>query len=488
VLILACVSARAKAHGARLLALVFLFFALGNFSQWAPVNWLAQFPFFNQLRSPERHLILVVFYIALAAGHGLSTIEGLPAYLLERFAPKSPIRPLFESLAVTSGYVIGIGVLVFTTLDLAPKNGIWEGRVYSHFGPLSDNTRDFKQTRGNTESPHFLTALNMGNISCIEATSFPKSTLLRGDLPTEEYPLDPSLASVKRLAWTPNTIKLAIDAKKPTKILVNQNYHAYWRSNLGTVVNHRGLLAVAVPRGKAVLELSYRDYYFYFGLVISTLGLIAALVFMGRGTGVSLARLRRQWPKRTQLAGLLTWNIDPRRLCLQLLGSALCLVPVLFYVADTQRGLEGSYFKNTEFKDSAFTRQDDNINFNWKYERPMWGMPKNYFSVRWQGCIEVPPGKPLLLRIGAVGIAKAFMDGRLSVEVGPNSKYKTAVAKQPLAPGVHKLRVDYEKTVMPGRVKLEWTNTSGKFRTVGEKYLLPPGKTDNSRCPRSWFW
>lgn len=54
-------------------------------------------------------------------------------------------------------------------------------------------------------------------------------------------------------------------------------------------------------------------------------------------------------------------------------------------------GLLGEYFNNQNLEgNSAFTRTDKKIDFNWGADSPKEGFPREHFSVRWTGFLEVP--------------------------------------------------------------------------------------------------
>ncbi len=105
----------------------------------------------------------------------------------------------------------------------------------------------------------------------------PQSPLLRADLAHEEYPLDPSLATVRRVRWTPNEITLEVDARRPTRVLINQNHDRHWRSSVGVVVSHQGLLAVDVPAGRNTVVVKFVDRALQLSLLASALTLLALL-------------------------------------------------------------------------------------------------------------------------------------------------------------------------------------------------------------------
>src|SRR5690606_37790756 len=115
----------------------------------------------------------------------------------------------------------------------------------------------------------------------------PESPLLRADLEEEEYPADPSVATVTRTAWSPHEIELAVEAKTDTRSFVNQNWSEHWTSNVGAVVEVDRLLAIDVPAGAHHVKLRYRDGTSLFCLAISLGALGVFLFFMGK-SGVAV--------------------------------------------------------------------------------------------------------------------------------------------------------------------------------------------------------
>jgi hypothetical protein len=153
---------------------------------------------------------------------------------------------------------------------------------------------EFKQHRGNRRDAHIFPALNMGSLNCVVGIPVPESGRLRADLAQEEYPADPALADVRRVSWSPNSIVLDVQAKAPTTIYVNQNWHRKWRASVGVIRNEDGLLAVDVPAGKMTLQLDYRDNILWVAFFISAGTLLTIAYFGGR----QLVRgARREWAR-----------------------------------------------------------------------------------------------------------------------------------------------------------------------------------------------
>ena len=55
-----------------------------------------------------------------------------------------------------------------------------------------------------------------------------------------------------------------------------------------------------------------------------------------------------------------------------------------------EAGLKGEYFDGPNFERKVLTRTDPQVNFNWNWESPGPGVPREYFSVRWTGKLYAP--------------------------------------------------------------------------------------------------
>lgn len=58
--------------------------------------------------------------------------------------------------------------------------------------------------------------------------------------------------------------------------------------------------------------------------------------------------------------------------------------------AGLQAGLKGEYFDGPNFERKLMTRTDPQVNFNWNWQSPGPGVPREYFSVRWTGKLYAP--------------------------------------------------------------------------------------------------
>ena len=289
--------------------------AMGDFGPYTPFHLLKALPMFSQLRFPDRYIVLVLFFVTLCAARGITRLEEVLPRLVRGgwdrwFAwRKRPGRAQPAELGI-----LAVGLAAWGAyMTLYPQAETILETVRIKPGVLMNQEAPrvfdgpFRQSRGNRRDAHIFTTANLGSIYCVAGNPLPQSALLRGDLPQEEYPSDPTKATVSRKSWSPNVIELDVDAKEPTTIFVNQNWAPQWQSSVGTVKNHEMLLAVDVPAGKYTLELAYKDGLLKASLFISLLSLLGVLYVFGRGGLMWLKTERARW--RT----LPTWPDEPLR-------------------------------------------------------------------------------------------------------------------------------------------------------------------------------
>jgi hypothetical protein len=284
--------------------LLFFVLAMGDFDPLAPYHLLKQLPVLNQLRSPERYMYAVALFLALAASRSVTLIEDLVPALARRARALlrwGPERMGREGLGMH--LLVGLSTLAVAAALYGPTRGLLKVKsvppnsLYT-FEPARPVDQPFRQARGNRRDGHVFTAAGLGTLYCIVGIPVPESPFLRADLPAEEYPLDPAKATVQRVRWTPNELELDVVAKEPSTVVVNQNWERHWVSNVGTVVNKDGLLAVDVPAGTHRLRLSFRDRLLYTCVAISATG---ALALLGYGIWICWLRLRDAFKRYREL-------------------------------------------------------------------------------------------------------------------------------------------------------------------------------------------
>ncbi len=286
------------------LALLFFLVAVGDLGPWSPYHLLHQLPVYDQLRLPHRYVIVLTLFTALAAARGLTLLEALPVRIVDELRERWRVRRRQPTLAAKPRWVQGalavMGACLVSAVgysasaDWVKANGILPRQVFTEAGPRP-YAQPFRQSRGNRWDAHVWPAVGLGSLQCFEETDFPQSALLRADLPAEEYPIDPKSARVERVAWTPHRIDLHVVARDETQVVINQNHHRAWRTNLGEVRSHQGLLSVVLPAGDHHVQLSFRDPWIIAGACSWFPALLGLLVLVGRDGWLRIRAWRDRW-------------------------------------------------------------------------------------------------------------------------------------------------------------------------------------------------
>lgn len=281
------------------------FLAYGHSSPSAPFVLLRKLPVYDTLRYPERYLVLSVLAGSVLASRGASSLLALARARLGR--PGHAVA--LVCLLGAAGYGVALersnASAFFRSVHLVPTPA-----------PVD---APFRQSRGNRWLMSHFAAEGMGSLGCGEAYPVPMSKQLRGDLAREEYlvPLtgDPQPEySARRLAWSPNRVRVAVDLQEPKRLAINQNYHPGWHSNVGRVESWQGLLTVRLPAGRHVVDLSFWPRSGIGGLLASLLALVSGCWFVARPPSSLLRRaLAVLTGPLLVVTLLLTWKEAPLR-------------------------------------------------------------------------------------------------------------------------------------------------------------------------------
>jgi hypothetical protein len=243
---------------------------------------LKQLPLYSTLRYPERFLILFAFAVSAIAALGISHLQVIAR------------TKMLGTIVLT----VAVGLLLANVGPLvANHHAAANGRPM--VAPPVSIPGDFRQARGTRWALAYYGPMQRGVLSCYDAYPVPQSPLLRGDLPAEEYFEDPAAGTVVRKRWTPNQIELEVDALRPARLLVNQNWHPGWHASEGSITSVKNLLAVDLPAGKRNITLRFLPRPVVGGFFISLVAL-AALAWLV----VRQKRVPRLVPKELALAAL----------------------------------------------------------------------------------------------------------------------------------------------------------------------------------------
>ena len=257
-------------------ALVFTFvLSLGCFAWWSPFSLLRHLPVYDTMRYPERCLTLFSVVAALLAARGASALLAFVRLRLGRRRGS----PVFAVLSLV------VAVALFVQIENEQQ---LSSAVALEAIP-APHAAEFRQSRGNRWLMSHYAAEGLGALGCGEAYPLPMSIHLRGDLPAEEYLVDPvggaasaALGEVERVRWTPNRLELRVEAAQDVRLAVNQNYHPGWRSSAGEVESWDGLLSVRLPKGSHDVTLRFSPRSGWGGLWVSLLSLCAGALLIAK--------------------------------------------------------------------------------------------------------------------------------------------------------------------------------------------------------------
>lgn len=240
--------------------LVFLALATGHSASYSLWDLLHRLPIFSSTRVPSRFLIPLTLAVGVLASFGGEAI-------LNRF----------KTWGV---YVICLTVcaMLFDFWQVSVANLRYAVSVEQHNSASASSS--FRQVRD--ESDHLMLAsamANEGSLHCYEYTGgigTPAAGFNEPGYRGEQYLL--GAGSVRPVRWTPNRLEYAVDAPRPTLLVINQNYDPSWRVTSGPeqTFSQNGLLALQVPAGKSRIVLRYTSFGAICGLIITILTAFAA--------------------------------------------------------------------------------------------------------------------------------------------------------------------------------------------------------------------
>lgn len=247
---------------------IWLWLAAGNAANPSLYAALRSLPVFSLLRASDRFLVPAVLTLALGAA---LAITDAAARLRLKKRPRLA-RPLWGLS------LLGLALALpwqLHNFDIAASK-----RTLT--APPREITRPFHQARGNRWAAASFGPASRGSLACWEAYGVPQSAKLRADAAHEAWLSDPQAGALEERRWSPQSLSFHVKADRPTRLVVNQNYHRGWKSDVGEVRNEEGLLAVELPAGEHELTLRFLPTSALGGLATSILALVTALAWTRR--------------------------------------------------------------------------------------------------------------------------------------------------------------------------------------------------------------
>ena len=231
----------------------------------SPFAGLRALPVFEAVRYPERFLWLTIFFASELAGQAVSRVP-------QSIRGKKLRWATWAMLAAVLVWTMASQIGAFQRIAAARQMGV----------VTEEPTADFHQTRGNRWRTVHFESIGLGSLGCYETHRMAQSTLLRGDLPAEEYlaPENSTAGSVKRVSWSPNRIVVHANLRAPARLLVNQNWAPGWHASTGTIASNAELLAVDLPAGERDVTLTFLPWATSAGAGVTCVAL-ACLALLG---------------------------------------------------------------------------------------------------------------------------------------------------------------------------------------------------------------
>jgi len=244
---------RARARDV-VVAAFFLLLMAGDHGRLSPYVLLHHVPGFDSQRVPSRYAILVIPFLGLWFGHALADLA----------APGAG-RPMWRRPRT-----LAAALLVGATADLATINATMLRNLFSvpppaaaaaGVAPRSGFTQMIVDVSASARTTYLRAPIDgHGYVACegLEPNPIPTALSLRlGAL--EQVEVDPPDAGGARLTrFTPNRLEVAVDLHRNAMLVVNENFHPGWWSDIGPAVARAGRVAVVLPAGQRTVVLTYR--------------------------------------------------------------------------------------------------------------------------------------------------------------------------------------------------------------------------------------
>jgi hypothetical protein len=115
----------------------------------------------------------------------------------------------------------------------------------------------------------------------------------------------------------------------------------------------------------------------------------------------------------------------------------------------------GEYFNGRDLtKAPVVTRTDPAINFDWKWEAPVDGVPVNQFAVRWTGTFTFEAGHYRFTTTTDDGV-RVYVDGTLILDNWRPMRGTRYVTVQ-IPEGTHTVRMEYFEALQAAKAQLTW--------------------------------
>lgn len=106
-------------------------------------------------------------------------------------------------------------------------------------------------------------------------------------------------------------------------------------------------------------------------------------------------------------------------------------------------GLRGVYYGDTRLSREVKRRVDKNLSFQWNWNAPAPGVPRDNFSIRWDGFLDIPADDEYTFFITCSDGIRIWVDGRQVLDAWTRTRENFSQGTIALKEGLHDFRVEY---------------------------------------------
>jgi hypothetical protein len=139
-------------------------------------------------------------------------------------------------------------------------------------------------------------------------------------------------------------------------------------------------------------------------------------------------------------------------------------------------GLEGTYYKDQDFKQPVLTRIDPKLDFEWGPNAPASSVPADRFSVRWRGQLCPEVSGQYVLSLWADDNIRLWLDDRKLIDRWFYHHEPKQVQVQLEADRIYDLRVDFTESQGAAGIRLSWKPPGGSMEVIDSRFLFTEGR------------
>lgn len=263
-----------KDQGYLFLLCILLLFIAGDFHMFSPVSLFSYFPGYGNLRCHARWSYLFVFFFSVFLGRVLNRSQRFLNFKISSHG----------SWNWGWGKVFSIFLCVVTFYlyyDLTKKNSINFKDIFT-ISQSSIEMSNGSEFRTVPSFPNYgsESAMMVGILSN-QSTKYGYENLLTSrsvsaigepDYRSEFYLT--SGGNVTPLSWSPGRILFQIETDTLDRLVINQNYHPYWKSDSSLKLESwEDKISVVLPIGKSEFTLYYWSPFLGWGILLSAFAL-----------------------------------------------------------------------------------------------------------------------------------------------------------------------------------------------------------------------